>query len=803
MFWSLRLVGRFIGTLLSRYTKEHLYDNRPFGLEDRHRIETQTELLNETLQLANYSAVTHLAVIVALPYMFWDCASRIYLSCLAVVVSLIIVATLYTTWHYKNAFREAVDERAIRHAFRTCQVLALALGLAWATMPAVLLPPSDGGYRMIVAATTAGLISNAYVVGPIFSVALLLSAPIVIGAFLGLAGCEAPFSGYVSLLLGVYAAFIFFSVRRMIRLSYQRIWQRVLMQHQGETIGLLLNDFEEGASDWLWETDPQGALRHVSARMAATLGLSAADLQQRSLENLIRDYAASDDADDGAEAALSALTRKRAFCDLPIRLRTDAGVRWWNLNGKPTFDRHGNFTGYRGVGADITLSQEAQAHIAFLASHDTLTGLPNRAAFQHAVHSACLARTLGQSRTALLCLDLDGFKAVNDSRGHSTGDQLLQSVAQRLRAIAGCKDQVFRLGGDEFALLQNCIQPEQAEILAECIVEELRRPYRIGTAHLEIGVSVGIAYAPHDAQDAASLLSRADLALYSAKAAGKGRWRSFESGLEDLVLRARELDADMRLALGTDEMQLHYQPLVDLDSERVIGFEALLRWQKPGAGWISPAEIIPIAESTGFIIEIGRWALRRACTDALSWPSLRIAVNISSIHVRCPTFYDDVADALRDTGLAPERLEIEITESVLLDRETLVLDNLKRLRQLSVRIALDDFGTGYSSLSYLTEFPFDKVKVDRSFVRDLQQRPEKIAVIEAIAAMARALSMDLTVEGVETRQQSDVLKLKGCGTAQGYLYSPARPFVEINDLVRRLESTAASVRKTAALIEAA
>lgn len=248
----------------------------------------------------------------------------------------------------------------------------------------------------------------------------------------------------------------------------------------------------------------------------------------------------------------------------------------------------------------------------------------------------------------------------------------------------------------------------------------------------------------------------------------------------------------MRIALEAGELTLHYQPLVDIRRGRVVGLEALLRWHKPGQGWVSPAEIIPISEATGFIVEIGRWALRRACTDALAWPGLSVAVNISSIHVRMPGFHDEVAAVLRETGLAAERLEIEITESVLLDRETGVLETLKRLRALGVRIALDDFGTGYSSLSYLTEFPFDKVKVDRSFVRDLQDRPEKIAIVEAITTMARALAMEVTVEGVETPQQLTVLRLKCCDIAQGYLYSPARPAAEIADLVRGLDEGLAS-----------
>jgi len=765
-------------------------EERVSPLEHRQRSETRAELLHETLQLASYSAITHVVVVFALAYMFWDDASRLYLQGLCTAVSLIIVATLWTTWHHRNTFKGEVCERVIQRGFRICKALAFALGFAWATMPAVLLPPSSGNFRMVAAAITAGLISDAYVVGPILSVSLLLAAPIVLGAFIGLAGCEAPFGGYVSLLLGVYAVFVFLSVRRMSLLSYQRIWQRIVVQHQGETIGLLLNDFEAGASDWLWETDARGRLCHVPTRMAATLGLSQRVLQDRTLEDLLRDHAAPDGTDAERAALLRAFATRTAFSDLSVRLQTETGVRWWTLNGKPTLDRHGQFTGYRGVGTDATDGREAQARIAYLAGHDILTGLPNRAAFQNAVEAACGLRPAGQPQIGLLCLDLDGFKAVNDGHGHGTGDRLLRAVAERLRAVVGDADRVFRLGGDEFAVLQECPRPELAEGLAERIVADVRRPFRVDAAHLEVGVSVGIAYTPGDAQDPASLLSRADLALYSAKSAGKGRWCCFDAGLEDRIVRQRHLDAAMRLALGTEAMQLHYQPLVDLRSERVIGFEALLRWQKPGEGWISPVEMITIAEASGFVIEIGRWALHRACADALSWPGLQVAVNISSIHVRCPTFYDDVADALARTGIAPERLEIEITESVLLNRETQVLDNLKRLRRRGVRIALDDFGTGYSSLSYLTDFPFDKVKVDRSFIQDLRERPEKLAVVEAITTMAHALSMDVTVEGVETRAQSHILGLKNCGTAQGFLYSAARPAAEIDELVRMLNARA-------------
>jgi diguanylate cyclase (GGDEF)-like protein len=755
--------------------------------QDTHlREATRAAMLAETLQLGRYTAFTQAAVVMVLTAIFWDVASHNYLAGLCASVTALCSLVLVALRRYHGRLGE---DAIARESFVVLHGLALGRGLAWASMPAVLLPSLDNAYRTVVGAVCAALISHAYVAGPIFSLAVLAVAPVVIGLFVGLAGCEGPVGQYVGILLAIYAAFVFVSARRICRHSYQRIRDRVIVRAQSETIGFLLRDFAEGTSDWLWETDRVGRLRQARAAVAALLGIEAAGLRHRTLSALLQEFADPDG--DGADAAAvaAAIEARAPFRDRTIRLRTASGTRWLMLNGKPVFDAQGAFAGYRGVGSDATESREAQARIAFLAGHDSLTGLPNRGGFQEMLAELCREVRTSERRSALFYLDLDGFKAVNDSRGHLVGDRLLKEVASRLLAISGPHGG-YRLGGDEFAVLVRDVERPEAEALASRIVAELRRPFQVDEAQLEIGVSVGIAYVPDDAIDPASLLMRADLALYAAKAEGKGCWRTFDPSLEERVVRQRQLDLDMRAALAADEMELHYQPLVDMRSGRVTGFEALLRWNKPGYGWVSPGEIIPIAETTGFIVEIGRWALRRACTDARDWPGLRVAVNISSIHVRMPSFHAEVAAVLRETGLAPGLLEIEITESVLLDHGPEVLENLKRLRATGVRIALDDFGTGYSSLSYLTEFPFDKVKVDRSFVRDLQGRPEKVAVVEAIARMARALSMNVTVEGVETRQQLDVLREKRCDIAQGFLYSPARPASEVAALIARIEGAA-------------
>jgi diguanylate cyclase (GGDEF)-like protein len=766
------------------------------ALPSRYRLQVRAGLLEETLKLATYSAVTHLIIAAAVAYFFWTSAPQAYLLGLLAWVAVVIVAATYLTWRYLRTYASAVSPAGVLWGCRISGGLALALGLAWATMPVVLFAPADGDERLIIVATAAGLISDAYVVGPLLSVSYLFAIPVILGSFVGLARCGEPVALSIGFLLVVYALFVVVSVGRMSRLSRQRILDRVRVEEQSETIGLLLNEFEAHASDWLWETDATGQFQHVSTRMAEVLGCPVAVLQHSAFEALLagRGEASRDtvhEADHSAEL-LDHLRQGRAFHEHLVAFPTPAGQRWLRLSGKPFLDQRGSFAGFRGVGSDVTQSREAEAHIAYLATRDALTGLSNRVMFHEVASEACAAAVseVQGAPVSLLYLDLDGFKTVNDSAGHATGDALLCQVGERLRVLLPADAQAFRLGGDEFAILHRGGDPA-AEALAEAAIGALCAPYLIDGVRAEIGVSIGIACAPGDAAAPADLLRKADLALYSAKEAGKGRWQRFDRNLERRVQRWRELDEAMRAGLENGEMELHYQPLVSLQDGQVVGCEALLRWTRAGHGAVSPAEMIPIAESTGFVITIGRWALRQACAEALTWPAqMRVAVNISSIHFRLPDFFADVEAVLAETGLAPERLEIEITESIFLANTPHVLDNLRALRALGVRIALDDFGTGYSSLSYLTQFPVDKIKIDRAFVRDLSSRPECLTVIEAIMVIARDLRIDVTVEGVETEQQAALLRSRRCNSAQGFLYSPARPPGEVASLVERIPRTA-------------
>ena len=438
--------------------------------------------------------------------------------------------------------------------------------------------------------------------------------------------------------------------------------------------------------------------------------------------------------------------------------------------------------------ADITERRRAAAEAAYLARHDALTGLSNRADFAARLTSAIEAGGPGGRQMAICCVDLDLFKDVNDTYGHPTGDRLLRMVAQRLPETLGERDFAARIGGDEFAVVLDAVaSPDAVEATAARMVEALSAPYAIDGVDVTIGASVGIALFPADGASADELTKNADLALYQAKSEGRRRHRFFQKDLQRAALERRELEADLRGALAERQLEVHYQPLVDISGRRVTGFEALLRWRHPTRGMIAPNDFIPIAEANGLIVPIGEWVLRTACADAANWPEeIAVAVNLSAIQFGAANLTQTVISALAQSGLAPQRLELEITESTLLADTAATAATLHALRRFGVRIALDDFGTGYSSLSHLRGFPFDKIKIDRSFVKDLAERRDCTAIITAISSLARSLGIATTAEGVETAEQLDFLRAQGCTQAQGFLFSPARPIADLAALLGRI-----------------
>jgi len=433
---------------------------------------------------------------------------------------------------------------------------------------------------------------------------------------------------------------------------------------------------------------------------------------------------------------------------------------------------------------DVTERRQAEAKIIHMARHDALTNLPNRVLFQDKMEQA-LQRG---DELAVMFLDLDRFKSVNDSLGHSVGDALLCAVTERLQRVVRGVDTVARLGGDEFAIVQSDARPTDASELAARIIDTLVEPFDVLGHQVIISTSIGIAMAPADGNEPDQLLRNADMALYRAKAEGRGAYHFFQADMDAQMQDRRRLELDLRKALLANQFELYYQPLVEVASGEVSGFEALLRWNHPERGVVSPDAFIPVAEEIGLIVPLGDWVLKQACRDAMTWPArLSVAINLSAVQFRNSTLALSVVTALGQSGLAPSRLELEITETVLLQDDQAVLDTLHQFRDLGVRICMDDFGTGYSSLSYLRSFPFDKIKIDRSFIQELGKKDDCVVIIRAVMRLGSSLGMTTTAEGVETEEQLEILRAEGCMQVQGYLFSRPKPAAEIPAILQMLQ----------------
>jgi diguanylate cyclase (GGDEF)-like protein/PAS domain S-box-containing protein len=474
----------------------------------------------------------------------------------------------------------------------------------------------------------------------------------------------------------------------------------------------------------------------------------------------------------------------------------NSGRNWRHLKADGTeievmtFGRRVTFEGRDGflvAVVDVTERRRAEARIAHMAHHDGLTNLANRELFQGRLKQVLEQSQPGNERVAVLCVDLDLFKNVNDSFGHPMGDRLLKMVADRLRSEIRGNNLVARLGGDEFAvILAGDVSPKEASDNAMRLIRKLSARYDIDGIEVVIGASIGIALSPGDGDTSEELMRNADMALYRAKSDGRGAHRFFEKEMDRQAQKRRDMELDLRRAFANGEFELHYQPLVDIAADRISGFESLLRWRHPEKGMISPADFIPVAEDIGLIAPLGEWVLREACAEAVKWPAdVKVAVNLSPMQFRSRNLVQVVISALAQSGLSPLRLELEITESVFLAETEANLAILHQLRELGISISMDDFGTGYSSLSYLRSFPFDKIKIDRSFVKDLAQRSDCVAIVRAISGLGRSLNITTTAEGVETTDQLDWLRAEGCNEVQGFLFSPAKPAAQIEALLSK------------------
>ena len=571
------------------------------------------------------------------------------------------------------------------------------------------------------------------------------------------------------------------------RLSEQGI------QEKNETVSLLLREFEEGKADWLWQTDVHRRLRSVSPRFAFALGKDAANIEGQSFLQLIAgDGWKNGEFPTNLHDLANALKMRESFSELLVEGIVDGERRWWELSGTPMLDDRGRFLGFRGVGSDVTAQRESSEKIAYLARYDALTQLPNRLMLNEALGEALEYAQQWRTRCALLMIDLDRFKQINDSLGHPVGDKMLGEVSARLRDLVGEGEVCGRLGGDEFALvIRDVTDKKQVETLAKTIIAALSAPYKIGNHTLYVGASVGSALGPRDGRTVDELLRNADLALYRAKDDGGDLYREYHPSLHANAEEKRQLEHSLRSALDRNELVLHYQPVVDANEETLVSFEALVRWNSAEHGFVSPGKFIPLAEDTRLIVPIGTWVMQQACREAAAnWPdNVKVNINVSPEQLLEPDFAGTVLRALSHSGLPPHRLEIEVTESIFMRDAGVARKALEQCIALGCSVALDDFGTGYSSLGYLRKLQFTTIKVDRTFVQGAaQDSPESLAIIRAVVAMAESLDMTTTAEGVENEEEAALIRRLGCTKIQGFHFGRPMPAEDVHALFARARS---------------
>ncbi len=650
-----------------------------------------------------------------------------------------------------------------------------ARALLWLSLPLYFFPTLDPGTQVIAASLMAGLGIGALglVVVPPCVTAWMVSFTAGVGGALLLGRHTIPFQHFLSIIFTLGVAI--FGVLTVARWAFHQLKTNADVSGQSESASLLLQEYEQRGVGWLWQVDADNRVSYISSRMSALLGKPAGQLLGHSLPALL-----------GGHAELGrVLLEKQPFNSLEMELSTARGVRWVSIAGDPIIDTAGRFEGFRGVGSDITEIRQTQERLTHLANVDVLSGLPNRGRVRQLLGEALRAGTTGNVPCAIMFLDLDGFKPVNDTFGHPKGDAVLRAVAKRLVDEVGIDGHVGRMGGDEFAIVVTDAQSRRkVEQLADRIIVAIKEPYLIDQTEIRIGVSIGCAFGPIDGATVDDLILKADLALYQAKDAGRGCARYFSSELQSEQEDRVRLESDLRQAIASKQFHLAFQPLINAKSQKLMGFEALIRWNHPQRGFVPPNVFIPVAEETGLMPVIGEWVIDEACKAAASWPeAITVALNISPKQMVQAALPNIVSEALARHKLPGNRLELEVTEGVFLGDNGSTLDVLKRLRALGVGIALDDFGTGYSSIGYLNKAVFHKLKIDGSFVREAGSRPENVAIIQSIVQLAKSFRMSVTAEGVETAEDFQRMRDLGCDQIQGYLFGKPLSYERANQMV--------------------
>lgn len=700
-----------------------------------------------------------------------------------------LCASLYYGSTIDKALVDVDRRRISRDEVNRQTMSAVVNAMVWVVPLACFAPFGDASQWLELWAVVGILMAAAAVMLPAVPLANLVFAGIV-----GLASLASfAFAGnYVmSLLAALFGGVVAMgSIGNARSFLIARIAESA-MAEKSEVVSMLLREFEEGEADWLWQIDTARRVRAVSPRFAYALGMAPEDVEGKPFIQLIAGSAWETGQFPASLHDLAErLKRRESFSNLLVRVTINGQQRWWELSGTSKLSDSGAFDGFRGVGSDVTEQRESSEKIAHMARFDTLTGLPNRMMVTEALGEAMRYADQWRTRCAFLMIDLDRFKAVNDTLGHLVGDQLLARVSERLKALVTDNELCGRLGGDEFAVvIRDASDHNRVSRVAEAVIESLSRPYEVDHHTLYIGASVGSAIGPRDGSTVETLMRNADLALYRSKEEGGGQHFGYEPVLHAHAEERRKLEFSLRQALDKNEFVLHYQPVVDAMDEQIVSFEALIRWNSEEHGFVSPAKFIPLAEDTRLIVPIGKWVLKEACREAVRWPNnVKVAVNVSGEQLLDPGFVGSVVEALSLSGLPAQRLELEVTESIFVRDATTARSALEQIMALGCGVALDDFGTGYSSLAYIRNLRFSTIKVDRSFVQGAATgSPESLAIIRAVVAMAESLEMSTTAEGVETERELEVIRSLGCRKIQGYYFGRPMAGEDARGLFQQLQ----------------
>lgn len=727
-------------------------------------------------QFAPLLAVASVLSCLVIAWTLWTQVEAVMLGCWTSIV--VATAWLVTRRLQANALVYLRRDVPLRVAFENGAMMSLLAAL-WALLPIVLYPRLPDDLHTVLAGTFCAMMCGALAIATAPVAALSWAATLSLALAIGVATAGDRYWLPMASSVLLHFGFILLVVNRIGGLARAQAQRLAVQQSEGLAAAQLMREYEKEGARFLWQTGADHLLSYASPGIAGLVGRPVGQLVGTALPALV-----------GGSAALgAAMLARTAFSGIEVEFGQARERRVILFSGAPVADAAGCFTGFRGSCNDVTEARVSERRLRQLASLDVLTELPNRARMRELIGATLLAARAGGRPCGVMMLDLDRFKPVNDTFGHPRGDAVLKTVAERLVQTIGDRGIVGRMGGDEFAVvLDDAANHRHVQELAERLIARVSEPYVLDGVSVRIGLSIGSATGPIDGDTVDDLVKLADLALYEAKASGRGAYRAFHQSMQTEAEKRLRMEYELRQAIDQGQLRVFYQPLVHAHSREVVGFEALIRWQHPVRGFVSPAEFVPIAEETGLIHEMGEWVLRTAIADCARWPApISVAVNMSPLQLKSPHVPAMVSDALARARLPANRLELEVTEGVFLGDADGSLDVLRRLRALGVRIALDDFGTGYSSLGYLNRTIFNKLKIDGSFVRASSTRTETVSIIQAIVTLANCFGMIITAEGIESHEDYQRMAELGCHQMQGYLFGRPLPFDRASELLGAAE----------------